>query len=108
MTELFKLVVYVPVGDANAVRQAAGEAGAGKIGNYSFCSFSITGVGRFLPGEGADPTIGVVGRLEEVSEERIEFGCTEEFIEPVVNAIKKAHPYEEVVLDIYRLYSPHE
>ena len=59
-----KIVVTVPVESADNVRQVIGEAGGGKIGNYSFCSFSVRGIGRFLPGEGAHPAIGEVGKLE--------------------------------------------
>ncbi len=61
MDELVKIVVYVPLSHADAVRQALGEAGAGKIGDYSFCSFSSRGIARFKPEEGADPAIGGIG-----------------------------------------------
>ena len=98
-----KLVVTVPVGDADKVRQAIGEAGGGKVGNYSFCSFSVRGTGRFLPGEGAHPAIGEVGKPEEVEEERIEVNCTDELVADVVSAIRRAHPYEEPAIDIYPL-----
>lgn len=106
MTTFLKVVVFVPVDHADQVRQAAGAAGAGKIGDYTFCSFSSTGVGRFLPGPGANPTIGQVGRTEEVAEERIELTCRQDCLQEVVAAIKAAHPYEEVALDIYSLYTP--
>ena len=98
-----KIVVFVPEDHAGAVRKAVGDAGAGKIGNYSHCSFSSKGKGRFLPLEGANPSIGNVGTSETVDEERIEFICEEENIEKVVLAMKKAHPYEEVAYDIYPL-----
>ena len=98
-----KIIVYVPESHAEAVRAAMGEAGAGKIGNYSFASFSSKGVGRFLPGTGAHPAIGEVGKLEAVAEERIETICPRGLAKDVVAAIKKAHPYEEIALDIYPL-----
>lgn len=98
-----KIVVTVPVVDADKVRQAIGEAGGGKVGNYSFCSFSVRGAGRFLPGNGAHPTIGEVGKLEEVQEERIEITCADELVVDVVAAIRAAHSYEEPVIDIYLL-----
>lgn len=100
-----KLVVYVPETHADAVRQALGEAGAGKVGDYGFCSFSVKGVGRFLPLDGANPTIGEVGKLEEVVEERIETVCYEKDLEKVIDAVKKVHPYEEVAIDAYPLLS---
>lgn len=98
-----KIVVYVPVTHADAVRTAIGEAGGGTLGNYSFCSFSVRGVGRFRPEAGANPHIGEVGKLEEVEEERIEVTCAPDVIGKVIAAIKAVHPYEEIALDVYAL-----
>ena len=98
-----KIVVYVPLSHADIVRDAIGKAGGGKLGKYSFCSFSARGVGRFKPEEGAQPHIGTVGKLEEVEEERIEVTCEAELVEKVVAAIKKVHPYEEVAMDVYEI-----
>ena len=98
-----KIVVFVPESHADIVRKAVGDAGAGKIGNYSHCSFSSKGEGRFLPLEGAKPTIGSVGNFEAVDEERIEFVCDRSDLEKVIAAMKKAHPYEEVAFDVYPL-----
>jgi hypothetical protein len=98
-----KIVVTVPETHADIVREAAGKAGAGKIGNYSFCSFSVKGIGRFKPGTGASPHIGSVGRFESAEEERIEFTCEKSLMDAVVTAIKEVHPYDEVALDIYPL-----
>ncbi len=103
MSKTYKLVVFVPIDHADGVRQALGEAGAGKIGNYSFCSFSSRGVGRFKPGEGAHPAIGSVGVFEEIEEERIEVLCSADALDGVIAAAKKVHPYEEVAFDIYPL-----
>lgn len=100
-----KVVVTVPAKDADKVRQAIGEADGGKVGNYSFCSFSVRGVGRFLPGDGARPAIGKVGKLEEVEEERIEITCADELVANVVAAIRAVHPYEEPAIDIYSIVS---
>lgn len=102
-TKTVKIVVTVPESHADIVREAMGNAGAGKIGNYSFCSFSTKGTGRFRPDAGANPHIGEVGKSEEVLEERIEVTCAREKLEEVVKAIKNVHPYEEVALDIYPL-----
>ncbi|CAN5151640.1 N/A [soil metagenome] len=98
-----KLVVYVPENHADAVRTALGEAGAGTIGNYTHCSFSSRGVGRYLPGEDAHPSIGEVGKYEEVPEERIEVTCESAILQQVVAAVKAVHPYEEVAFDVYPL-----
>lgn len=98
-----KIVVFVPESHADIVRETIGKVGAGKIGNYTFCSFSSKGIGRFKPEEGATPTIGEVGKFESVNEERIEVVCDRNILKDVVAAIKKVHPYEEVALDIYPL-----
>jgi len=103
MSKKYKLVVFVPVADAEKVREAIHAAGGGKLGNYSHCSFSSRGIGRFQPETGAHPTIGEIGKVEKVEEERIEVLCEEKVIRNVVAAMKKAHPYEEVAYDVYEL-----
>lgn len=105
MKELVKLVVFVPEEDADNIRNALGEAGAGKIGEYSFCSYSIKGVGRFKPSDKANPHIGTAGKMEEVNEERIEVACEREQAAEIIKVIKEVHPYEEVVIDIYPMLS---
>ncbi len=102
-SENVKIVVFVPETHTDVVREAMGKAEAGKIGNYSFCSFSSKGVGRFKPEQGADPHIGEIGKFEEVTEERIETICSREKLESVIAAIKEVHPYDEVALDVYPL-----
>lgn len=103
-----KIVVFVPKTHTDIVRQTMGDAGAGKIGNYSHCSFSIDGVGRYKPLKGAHPAIGEVGKFEEVEEERIECVCEKDKTKEVISAIRKVHPYEEVAFDIYPLISEEE
>ncbi len=98
-----KIVVFVPETHTDIVREAIGMAGAGKIGNYSHCSFSSKGIGRFKPENGANPHIGEVGKFEEVVEERIETVCSREKLQEVITAIKKVHPYDEVAFDVYPL-----
>jgi hypothetical protein len=98
-----KLVVYVPLSHADAVRAAIGEAGGGRLGAYTFCSFSVRGVGRFRPEAGAHPHLGTVGALEAVEEERIEMTCEDHRLHDVVAAIRRVHPYEEIPIDLYAL-----
>lgn len=92
--------VAVPVSHADAIRKALGDAGAGKQGNYAYCSGSHKVTGRFVPLEGAHPAIGAVGIPEVVEEEAIYTICHKEIVENIVAAIKKAHPYEEPPIDI--------
>jgi hypothetical protein len=103
--ETVKIVVFVPETHADVVREAIGNAGGGRIGNYTHCSFSTKGVGRFKPGEGAHPAIGAVDKLEAVQEEKIEFVCERTLAKQVMDAIRKVHPYEEVPFDVYPLIS---
>jgi hypothetical protein len=88
------LVIYVPTEAAYAVRQAIGDAGAGRLGKYSHCSFSFDGTGRFTPLPGANPAIGVVNTPEEVPETRIEAVYPRSRRDAVVAAALAAHPYE--------------
>ncbi len=99
----YKVVVTVPENEANQLRAAIGNAGGGKVGNYTHCSFSVKGTGRFLPVDGANPAIGQVGQPEEVIEERIEINCDSENIEAVIAVIRETHSYEEPAIDIYEL-----
>jgi hypothetical protein len=101
-----KLVVYVPITYADAVRKAMGGAGAGQIGNYTHCSFSVRGTGRFIGNEASNPAIGAKGRLESVEEDRIEVTVSRIVLDDVIAAMKAAHPYEEVAFDLYSLESP--
>ena len=100
-TQNVKLVVFTPIAYGDIIRKALGEAGAGKIGNYDFCSFSSRGVGRFKGNEKSNPTIGEAGKYEEVEEERIEVIVPRVILEKAIRAVKKVHPYEEVAFDIY-------
>ena len=106
--ETVKLVVFVPETHVDVVREAMGKAGAGLIGDYKHCSFSVKGVCRFIPLDTAHPTIGEVGKFEEVQEERIECVSKRSKAKEVIAAIKKVHPYEKVAFDIYPLISEDE
>jgi hypothetical protein len=95
MTQLHALVVYVPESHAEALLRAIGEAGAGRIGNYSHCAFVAPGTGRFTPLAGAEPFVGTVGSSERVPELRAECVVEEGMLDAVVLALRAAHPYEE-------------
>lgn len=104
LSDYVTLVFTVPATHADAVRAAMGAAGAGRVGHYSHCSFSIQGIGRFIPTHGAKPFLGTEGVVEEVIEERVETVCQRALLPQVLDAIKKAHPYEEFVIDIIPIY----
>lgn len=103
---LDKVVVFVPAADAERVRAAMTEAGAGRIGDYDSCTFTTVGEGRFRPLDGARPAIGEVGRPEVVEEVRIEAVVARSLRGAVVSAMVAAHPYEEVAHDVVPLADP--
>ncbi|GMA56123.1 dinuclear metal center YbgI/SA1388 family protein [Alicyclobacillus sacchari] len=105
-TPLKKLVVYTPKESVESVRQTIGDAGAGCIGNYSHCTFAAPGTGSFVPGDGTHPYVGEVGKLELVSEVRLETVVPAYRLADVVSAMLRVHPYEEVAYDIYDLDIP--
>ncbi len=98
-----KLVVFVPSEALDAVRDAVFAAGAGRIGDYERCSWYTEGTGTFLGGESTDPSIGEKGREERVPELRLETVFPEERQAEVLEALRRAHPYELPAFDTYPL-----
>lgn len=98
-----KVVVFVPPQDADRLRSAMAEAGAGRIGAYRDCSFAVGGEGTFTGGPTTKPVVGRAGRLERVPELRMETICPSETVDAVVRAVRQAHPYEEPAIDVYPL-----
>ncbi len=103
--KLYKVVVFVPQGYEDAVREAMCSRGAGWIGNYSECTFQTEGTGTFRPLPGSDPFLGRVGELEKAREFRLETIVPEEKLPRVLEAMLQAHPYEEVAYDVYPLWN---
>jgi hypothetical protein len=103
-----KIVVFVPLDYTDKIRQALGEAGAGQIGEYSFCSNSYMTQGRSLPSTKANPYIGEPGTLEVIDEEAIEVVCDRDKAKAVIAAMRQVHPYDEVAFDIYPLIDEEE
>jgi len=104
----FKLTTFVPPEALEGVLNAIAEAGAGVIGNYSHCSFRVSGTGTFKPMPGAEPYTGKVGELEQVEEFRLEVLVPECHLNDAISAMTRAHPYEEVAYDVYPLWNKGE
>lgn len=104
LADYVMIVVTVPETHAGIVREAMSRAGAGKIGDYSQCSYSVKGIGRFVPNEGSHPHLGQENVLEEVVEERIETICSCALLDHVLEEVKKVHPYEETVITIQPIH----
>lgn len=100
---MYAITFNVPETHLDVVKNAIFKAGAGKIGNYSHCSWQVLGEGQFMPLEGSDAYIGVVGKLEKVAEYKVESICDEAIIKEVVAALLAAHPYEEPSYEIWRM-----
>ncbi len=101
-----KLVVFVPREALDAVREALFGAGAGRIGDYTRCSWYTQGTGTFLGGKATDPSVGEKGRDQRVAELRLETVYPVEREAEVVRALRDAHPYEEPAFDLYPLVEP--
>lgn len=98
-----KISVFVPINFADKVAEAMHNAGAGKSGEYSDCSFRSSGTGYFKGSEKSNPSFGVKGKLEKVDEVKIEVLVNSFDVSKVVSAMKQTHPYEEVAYDVYPL-----
>jgi len=89
------LFVYVPLNDAEKLKLALFNAGAGKYEHYDQCCWEVRGIGQFRPLTGSNPFIGAQNTLEKVEEVKIEMICEDEKIKDVLKALKENHPYEE-------------
>lgn len=108
LNQLMKLFTFVPIEQAEKVRLAIFEAGAGNIGNYSECSFNAEGVGTFKAGAGADPFAGEIGYQHQEKEVKIETIFPAYLQQRIVAAMIKAHPYEEIAYDVVALANEHQ
>lgn len=105
---LQKLLVYVPDSHIKILEKSLFEAGAGSIGNYSECSFVSEGLGSFLPNEQANPYSGTIGTRHFEKEKKLEVVFPIWLQHKVVQAMKSAHPYEEVAYEITHLQNQHQ
>ncbi|MFZ5448094.1 MAG: Nif3-like dinuclear metal center hexameric protein [Thermodesulfobacteriota bacterium] len=102
----YKLVVFIPAGFEDLVRQALGDAGLGVIGRYSHCTFAAQGQGTYRPLPGAQPFQGEVGDLSKAQETRLEILAPESLLPTALSRLKETHPYEEVAYDLYPVRHP--
>ncbi|MDF1644798.1 MAG: YqfO family protein [Pseudomonadales bacterium] len=100
---MYKLCLYVPASHLESVKAALFEAGAGRIGNYDSCCWQTLGTGQFRALAGSSPFTGELGRVEQVEEYRVEMVCSDEKVTAAVEALRRAHPYEEPAFDLIKL-----
>ena len=98
-----KMFVTIPPENVDEVRKAVCDAGAGIIGNYTYCTSSTKSIGTFIPNDNANPYIGENNKLEFVEEEKLEFVCDINQVSKVLSKLREAHPYEEPAIDIVPL-----
>ncbi len=91
---MYLIIFNVPESHLEIVKTAIFEAGAGRVDNYSHCSWECRGEGQFRPLPGSNPYVGTINQLEKVTEYRVETICDEDKIADVIAALKSAHPYE--------------
>lgn len=97
-----KLVFFVPVDDADRVADALFDAGAGRLGGYSRVSFRARGTGTFQGDESTNPVIGEPNKFERTDEQRIEMLVPLDGMDRAIEALRRAHPYEEPAFDVYQ------
>lgn len=97
----YKIIVFVPLKNADELTFKMASAGAGSIGKYSVCSFRTKGVGTFMGSASSNPKFGKKGRFEMTEEIKLEMICEQKDLDCVINIIYQTHPYEEPACEIY-------
>jgi len=100
---MYLLFFLVPESHLEVTKKAIFAVGAGSIGHYSHCAWQTLGEGQFMPLAGSNAFIGEIGKLERVSEYKVEIICTNDQIKDAVAALKEAHPYETPSYHVIRL-----
>lgn len=102
---MYKFFIFAPNEEdvISKIIDAAADAGAGEIGKYKKCAFVTHGYGTWIADKDAHPARGNVGEIQKIDEVKIEMQCPGNVIDAVLAAVKKVHPYEEVVIDVFKL-----
>ena len=103
-----KIFVTIPKENVEEARKAVCDAGAGVIGEYTYCTSSTKSIGTFIPSSNANPYIGEKNKLEFVEEEKLEFICEVDKVKRVISELRRVHPYEEPGIDIIPLIDESE
>ncbi|MFC1694283.1 Nif3-like dinuclear metal center hexameric protein, partial [Candidatus Latescibacterota bacterium] len=103
---IVKFVTFSPPDYTDRIREAAGAAGAGFIGEYNLCSFTSPGTGTYIPSTESSPYEGESGKLSRANEDRLEMIVPAHLVSRVVESARKVHPYEEMAYDLIPLSNP--
>lgn len=104
-TGLYKIEFYVPESHLEQVKQAMFAEGAGKVGDYDCCAWQTSGQGQYRPLQGSQAFVGEVGKLERISEYKVEMVCPANLLPAAIEAMKQAHPYEEVAYAVVLIHA---
>ena len=102
---MYPISVYVPETDLEIVKNAMFDAGAGRYDNYEQCAWQTIGMGQFKPINNANPAIGLLDELEAIEEYKVEMICVDDNLQMAIQAMKFAHPYEEVAYNVIKIES---
>lgn len=100
---MYKLSVFIPHSHVEVVKDALFAAGGGRIGSYDHCAWQVLGIGQFRPMSGSQPFIGLVDRVEQVAEWKVELVVADEHVKACVAALKASHPYETPAYEVWQL-----
>ncbi|SMN15914.1 Bsu YqfO NIF3/CutA domain [uncultured Candidatus Thioglobus sp.] len=100
---MVQISFYVPEIDLETVKNAMFDAGAGRYNNYEQCAWQTIGMGQFKPIGNARPAIGLLDKLEVIKEYKVEMICVDDHLPRVLEAMKFAHPYEEVAYTVIKM-----
>lgn len=103
-----KLTTFVPAENKEELKSALFAAGAGNIGNYDYCSFSVSGEGTFKGNEESNPVLGAKGKLETVNEIKLSLTFESKNERKILNALQENHPYEEIAYEIITTENVHQ
>ena len=100
---MYKLCFYVPESHLENVKLALFKAGAGRYRAYDQCCWQVLGEGQFRPLAGSNPHLGQAGQLEKIAEYKVEMICDDSLVKPALQALLRAHPYEEPAYEVYKI-----
>jgi len=103
MNFMYKIEVCCPENSVENLRKAIADNGGGSVNGYTNCSFVTPGYSYFMPTEEANPYVGEKFKLNKILEYKIEVVCSGEILNNLVQTIKDVHPYEEVIVNTYKL-----
>lgn len=103
--QIYKIITFVPQTHLEQLRITVCNAGAGRTGKYDNCTFMSSGIGTYRPLKGAKPFQGEIDKLERVGDAKLETFVEKKNLNKIVDAIRKVHPYEEPVIEVYKLFS---